>query len=397
LIHDYSGHAFTIQLARWLAQQGMEAHYWYSRDIGSPKGDLQLHPGDPPTLSIKAVGGDGAVEKYAPLRRLKQELVYANALAAQARELAPTVTLSNAPPHIQASLRKAVQERGQFMLWMQDIYSLALHHLLARKSPLLAGLVKRLAQAYENTQLRKSDAVICISDAFRAYSERAGVQQDRCLVIENWAALEDLPALPKDNAWSRAHGLEDKFVFLFSGTLGLKHDPEVFVLLAQSLRGMPQAVCVVVSEGAGRDFLDKRKQVLDLPNLHLYDYQEHNVFPQILASGDVLIAILEPFASELSVPSKVLAYLCAGRPLLAAIPESNHSAQLVHLSGGGLLVPPGDNELFLSAAYSLMRDSSARQRYGKAAREFAESSFDVDRIGQRFLSAFEGLSLAAKK
>jgi colanic acid biosynthesis glycosyl transferase WcaI len=378
-----------MQLARWLAQQGIQTHYWYSRDIGSPKGDLQLQPRDPSNLSIKAIGGNGEVKKYAPIMRLKQELIYANALAAQTRALAPTVALSNAPPHIQATLRQAVQERGRFVLWMQDIYSLALHHLLARKSPLLANLVMPLARGYENAQLRKSDAVVCISEDFRTYCERFGVRRDRSVVIENWAALEDLPALSKDNAWSCAQGLEDKFVFLFSGTLGLKHDPEIFVLLAQSLREVPQAVCVVVSEGAGRDFLEMRKQALNLSNLRLYDYQKHGDFPQLLASGDVLVAILEPFASQLSAPSKVLAYFCAGRPLLAAIPESNHSAQLIHVSGGGLLVSPGDNESFLRAAHTLMKDGPARQRYGQAARNFAEKTFDMDRIGRRFLSTFE--------
>ena len=397
MIHDYSGHAFTIQLARWLARQGLETHYWYSQDIGSPKGTLQLQTGDPPTLSIKAIGGGGEVMKYAPLMRLKQELGYARAVGHQARELAPTVTLSNAPPHIQARLRKSVQKHGQFVLWMQDIYSLALHHLLMRKSSLLAAIVMPLARGYENAQLRKSNAVVCISEEFRTYCERFGVRLDRCLVIENWAALEDLPVLSKDNSWSRAQELADKFVFLFSGTLGLKHNPEIVVSLAQSLRDIPHAACVVVSQGAGRDFLEERKQALNLSNLHLYDYQQHSDFPRLLASGDVLIAILEPFASELSVPSKVLAYFCAGRPLLAAIPPSNHSARLITVSGGGLLVPPGDRELFLHAAHGLMKDDQARQRHGQAARAFAERTFDMDRIGRRFLTAFEELSRAVKQ
>lgn len=397
LIHDYSGHAFTIQLARWLARRGVEAHYWFSRDIGSPKGTLQLQPNDPSALSIRAVDGGGEVKKYAPLMRLKQELAYAGTLAAHARELAPTVTLSNAPPHIQAKLRKAVQERGRFVFWMQDIYSLALHQLLIRNSPLLATPMMPLARNYENAELRKSDAVICIAESFRTYCERFGVGRDRCLVIENWAALEDLPVYSKDNSWSRARRLENKFVFLFSGTLGLKHNPEIFVSLAKSLRESPRAACVVVSEGAGRDFLERRKQALNLSNLYLYDYQQHHDFPKLLASGDVLIAILEPFASELSVPSKVLAYFCAGRPLLAAIPERNHAAQLIHISGGGLLVPPGDSNSFLCAAHKLMNDGLARQRYGQAARDFAEKTFDIERIGRCFLSAFDGLPPMVKK
>ena len=40
----------------------------------------------------------------------------------------------------------------------------------------------------------------------------------------------------------------------------------------------------------------------------------------MLASADVLVALLETDAGAFSVPSKVLTSLSAGRPILAAIP-----------------------------------------------------------------------------
>ena len=308
--------------------------------------------------------------------------------------MAPDISLSNAPSHLQAMLRKAVQKKGgSFILWMQDIYPLALVQLIKLKSHMLAAIVKPMLVAYDSMQMRRSDAVVCISDDFHDYSVRQGVFPDRVTIIENWAALADIPVLPKDNEWSRAHGLHDKFVFLFSGTLGLKHDPEVFVALARSLRGDPRAVCLIISQGVGRQKLERCKVELGLANLHLLDYQSHGDFPQVLAAGDVLMAILEPFASELSVPSKVLAYVCAGRPLLAAIPHANHSARIVRDSGAGVLVAPGDPQAFLEAAHGLMRDADARHAHAAAARDFAERSFDIDRIGARFLATFESVRL----
>jgi colanic acid biosynthesis glycosyl transferase WcaI len=398
LIHDYAGHAFTVQLARWLAQSGFETHYWYSSDIESPRGNLQLQPGDAATLSIRGISvGAGKVEKYIPIARLKAERAYGRTIAEQTRALAPTIVLSNAPPHIQAKLRKAAQRSGVFVWWMQDIYSLALRHLLAKKSPLAAAIGGSLSQAYEHAELRKSDAVVCISEAFRDYCAAHGVRPARCTVIGNWAALDEIPVLPKDNDWSRGQGLHDKFVFLFSGTLGLKHNPEVFIRLCESLRDTPQAVCVVVSEGTGREWLEDQKKALGLSNLLLYGYQPHTQFPQVLASGDVLMAILEPFASELSVPSKVLAYFCAGRPLLVSIPASNHSARLVTETESGVLVPPGDHDAFLRAAHALMVDDAGRHRHATAALAFAQRAFHMDRIGAEFLAAFAGARHAAEK
>lgn len=388
LIHDYSGHAFTVQLARWLAGQGLEVHYWYSAAFESPHGNLHRLPNDAPTFHIRGLG-EGTLNKYSPLKRIAQEKAYGRAIEAEVARLAPDVTLANAPPQIQASLRRATQAGGgRFLWWLQDIYCLALRELLRKKSNLVAALMGPFFLAYELKQLRASDTVVCITEDFRSWCEAHGVARERCVVIENWAPLPDIPVLLKNNDWSRRHGLADKFVFLFSGTLGLKHNPEVFVDLAQSLSDTPDAACVVVSQGAGRRLLEQRKTELGLQNLHLFDFQPHEDFPQVLATGDVLMAILEPFASELSAPSKVLAYMCADRALLTAIPAANRSARLVEQSGAGVVVPPVDNAAFIAAARQLMVDAAARTRHAAAGRAFAEDRFNIDRIGAHFLAVF---------
>ena len=59
-------------------------------------------------------------------------------------------------------------------------------------------------------------------------------------------------------------GLTGHPVVLYSGTLGLKHDPSILALIAAQLRvSHPDASVVVVSEGKGRDWLEdwKREQL----------------------------------------------------------------------------------------------------------------------------------------
>ena len=66
---------------------------------------------------------------------------------------------------------------------------------------------------------------------------------------------------------------------------------------------------VVVSEGRGADWL--AEQGRNEPALRLLPYQPYDRLPEVLASADVLIAVLEPEAGAFSVPSKILTYLCA--------------------------------------------------------------------------------------
>ena len=127
-------------------------------------------------------------------------------------------------------------------------------------------------------------------------------------------------------------------MFLYSGTLGLKHRPELLYELAAQHAG--DADVVVISEGMGEARLRELLAARPLPNLRVLPFQPFEQFPDLLGSADALVALLEPSAGTFSVPSKVLSYLCAGRPILAAIPPENLAARTIERSGSGLVVPP---------------------------------------------------------
>jgi glycosyltransferase involved in cell wall biosynthesis len=149
---------------------------------------------------------------------------------------------------------------------------------------------------------------------------------------------------------------------------------------------------VVASEGAGADWLAEHGS--HEPALRLLPYQPHERLPEMLASADVLVALLEPAAGAFSVPSKVLTYLCAARPLLVSLPPDNLAARVVARSGGGVAVPPGDLGTFLAAAKSLYDDPERRAVLGRRARAYAETAFDVDAVASHFEAVFERVRLA---
>jgi len=114
----------------------------------------------------------------------------------------------------------------------------------------------------------------------------------------------------------------------------------------------------------------------------------------MLASADVLLVVLESNASRYSVPSKVLNYLCAGRPVLALLPADNAVAHMVEAAEAGIVVAPGDADAASAALDSLLASSVARAAMGTAARRFAERTFDVTRVGERFESLLSDINNA---
>jgi colanic acid biosynthesis glycosyl transferase WcaI len=384
LVHDYSGHAFPIQLSRALAARGHNVRHVYSASFQTPKGALAPRADDPPGFAFQPLTLDRPFAKYDFVRRALQERAYGKLLVRAILEDPPDVVIcGNAPLDPQAmALAACRKHRLPFVYWQQDIYGIAIDRILRRKFPGVGAVIGARYLRLERKLLRDSDHVVTISDDFRPILEGWGVEPRRISVIENWAPLDDLPQRPRDNAWAREHGLVGKRVFLYSGTLGLKHNPGLLLALAKRFADRPDMRMVVVSEGLGADWLRERRA--EAPNLVLLPYQPFERLAEVVASADVLVAILEPDAGVFSVPSKVLTYFCAGKPVLAAIPLANLASRLIARTGAGQVVAPDDERGFLAAAESLASDETARVRAGHAARSYAERSFDIAAIADRF-------------
>ena len=111
------------------------------------------------------------------------------------------------------------------------------------------------------------------------------------------------------------------------------------------------------------------------------------------AAAEILVAVLTEDASQFSVPSKVLTYLCAGRPILAAIPNENLAARIILSEGVGSIVSPDEPDSFVAAAEALLADAPKRMSTAAAARDYARRNFDISRIAARFESVINDIVL----
>ncbi len=382
VVHDYVGHPFPAQLARSLAGRGHDVLHLQVSSFVTGKGRVEREPDDPPSLAFEHVDLGGAFVKYDLRRRLAHERRIGKELTRLVRGFRPDVVLSNAPLFVQAALQHACRSLGcGFVFWQQDVMSAAAGRVLGRRAPALGAAAQAAMGALERRVLRRSDAVVVISEDFLPLLRRWGVADSRIEVIENWAPLEELPVLPRENAWAAEHDLDGRAVFLYSGTLGFKHDPSLLLELARWARGR-DALVVVVSEGPGANWLAEHGR--DDPGLRLLPYQPYERLAEVHASADILVALLEPEAGAYSVPSKVLTYLCAARPLLVSVPKDNLAARVVERSGGGVVVPPGDAQALVAAAGKLLDDDDLRAELGRRGRAYAEAAFDLDEICGRF-------------
>lgn len=385
-LHDYAGHPFQAELSRALARRGATVtHAFFADDIG-PKGDLARRADDPSSLSFSPLSLGEPYSKESFVRRRFQDLRYGALAAAEIERLRPDVVLSgNTPTEAQTAIQRAARKVGaRFVFWCQDFYSIAVNRILAKRLPVAGHAVGLYYTALERRQMRDADAIVLITEDFAPQALAWGVAKERLHVIPNWGAIEQIPRLSKDNAWARAHGVADKFVFLYSGTIGLKHNPALLTALAKRYRARDDVRIIVAASGTGVAHLEAEKAAHGLDNLLLPGLQPFERFPEMLASADVLTAVIERDAGAFSVPSKVLSYFCAGRAILLAAPPENLASKNVERTRSGVVVAPEAEADWLAAADALMSDADRRVAMGDAGRAYAETNFEIGRVADRF-------------
>ena len=383
LLSDYSGHPFQVQLARELARRGHEVRHLHFAGFQTPKGNLSRCPSDPDTFTIRHVNTKSTFQKGTFAKRRAQEIEVGHAMAAELRRFAPDVVVSsNAPLDTQRIFQRAAQQSGAaFVYWLQDIYSEAIARVVPRKLPIVGHAVAAFYRWLEFRMLRASDRVVAITADFVPALVAKGVSANRITVVENWAPLDELPLFPRDNAWAADHMSGQSVRFVYSGTLGYKHDPSLLLSVAQRL---PQVHVHVFSEGEAADALAKDAEKKKVANLTVHPWVPFADLPKMLSGADVFLAIIEAEAGAYSVPSKILTYLAVGRPILASVPYENLSSRLLIQNEAGLVATPSDRADFLASAVKLAGDAQLREQMGENARNYAKRTFDISFIADRF-------------
>ena len=384
LVHDYAGHPFQAQLSRSLSHRGHDVVHSYCAAYASGKGRLEALPGE--TLRFEPIGVDFRIAKMDFGRRLIQEVRLGFELVRLIRRERPDVVMvANVPiPTLSVMAVALILLRIPWVLWHQDVQAVAIRSFAGEK---LSGAFRLVADAIEVAErwcARRAKAIVVISEGFLGVHEDWGTRA-KTTVIPNWAPLDEIVPVDRDNAWAAEHGLSPGARIVYSGTLGLKHNPTLLPQLVARVRERGvEAQLVIVNEGPAEQILREEAARLGV-DLVLLPFQRYERLSEVLGSATVLVVLLEKDAGVFSVPSKTLSYLCAGRPVLGMMPSENLAAALVS-QVDGCVVSPDASALDDAAAYvvDVAKDEERAATLGKAAREFAEREFGLEPITDRF-------------
>lgn len=287
----------------------------------------------------------------------------------------------------------AAKLRGvRVVLNVQDI-----HPDLSIESGILRNRAAiRFAQGLEKWVYRTSDAIVVIGDGFLENLLDKGVPREKLSVIPNWVDTDFLKPFPKDNPVSRKHGLHDRFVVMYSGTISISSNRALERILesAVAMKERKDVVFVIVGEGMKKGELQRRAGELGADNVRFLPFQPYEDLPRLLASSDALLVPLDKEKSQMSVPSKLYNFLAAGRPVLGLAPPDSEVAALIRVNRCGEVVAPDDIPGIREAVLRLMGDAGARREMAANARRFVVDNFARKMIMDRYEALLKSVSEA---
>ncbi len=187
-------------------------------------------------------------------------------------------------------------------------------------------------------------------------------------------------------------GLGRGFSIMFAGNIGTAQAVEVIVEAATLLKEYADIQFFVLGEGSRREWMLQETKTRNLGNLHLPGRFPIETMPAFMQKASVLLVTLtDQEIFRLTIPSKIQAYLAAGRPILACI--NGEGAKLVELSGAGLTVPAENAEALAEAILQLYRmPAQERDDLGVKGRLYYAQHFSHDMLVDQLIDHFKSVS-----
>jgi len=380
VVLDYAGHIPQADLARNLAKLGHPVRHMYCSDYVSGRGAVEREAGDPKDLEFLDISIKKDFNRYNPIERIKHEFAISDVFWAKIQEFNPDHTIfSNVPLIAMSRLAKRMQRTHRpYLFWWQDVYSIAMGNAFKKFGPLSRPIRQSLISLEKNI-LKSAQSVVAISPNFEPIYRSWKQDIKKFSMYPNWTPITLFPNQKPSN--EHPH----KKLAVYAGTLGLKHRPELLLHLADDpeFKKIGGEV-VVVSQGYGRELLEKPENKRE--NIDLKDFLPIPELAQLFSDASVLLAVLEPEASTFSVPSKIMSYLSAGKPIVASIDPRNASAAILNATGAGFVVSPDSSaDDFSGAVIKVISNEQLQISMCEASTNYSRENFDGAKAATFFM------------
>jgi colanic acid biosynthesis glycosyl transferase WcaI len=245
----------------------------------------------------------------------------------------------------------------------------------------------RAAGALERFVYRQSRGIGVICEGMRRNLLAKGVPPDKVVTLPNYIDVGPHRLVPTDEGIRSRFGIDSRqFLVMYSGSVAGKQGLHTFVEAAAHLEQDDDITCCLIGAGAFLPELKLRAADLSLPRFQFIPLQPRENLTSQLAAADVLVITQRKAVRDMVFPGKLLYYMAAGRPVLAAVTEDSETGRFILERRVGMVVPPEEPRCLADAIRWMRAHPQEIAEWGRNGRLVVETEFDrtvvLDRISK---------------
>lgn len=259
-------------------------------------------------------------------------------------------------------------------------------------------LITGAMMLFDKLSCRCSNLIITVgSDLVETVEKRFhGKKVPKTVMINNLINEKEIYPLPENDegvlAFKRAYGLENKYVIMYSGNIGLYYDLEMLIRVLKRFRKGYNSACVYeegpktkdgrevvfafVGGGSVLDKLVQYSQKHRFENIIFIPYQKKEDLNYSLNAGDVHWCVNAKGIKGVSCPSKAYGIMAAGKAILGVLENGTEIRGLIEKCNCGRCCEPEDYEQVADCIcwYIDHADSTEVKQMGMNGRSYLEAN-----------------------
>lgn len=253
------------------------------------------------------------------------------------------------------------------------------------------GLICRYFRKKERSMYLISDYIGCMSQKNVDYLRRHHKELDQAHVEVCPNCMEPLPvsriSQQDKAALKQKYKIPlRKYIFLYGGNLGRPQGLDFFLHVIRKCMD-PDIFFLIIGDGTEYGRVHKAVQNMDPEKVRLIRMLPEEEYRRLTQISDAGLIFLNPCFTVPNIPSRILSYMQASLPVLAATDESTDLKTIIRQAEMGYWCRSGDTRTFLSLIQRL-KDAALRERLGKNGRVYLENHYHVKYAYRTIISHF---------
>lgn len=277
----------------------------------------------------------------------------------------------------------AWRKKAHLAYWVQDIWpdSLAVTGFVTNRL-VLAAVRQIMRLVYW-----RADTILVQSEAFKTpMAQSADIR--KIAYLPNPAQF---PPPHEDALPPHLSKLFDGcFPVVFAGNLGRVQSLDTILDAARHLKNRSHVRIIIA--GTGSEAAKVQMQAINdgLTNIVFTGQIARPMMPALFRrAGALLVTLKNDPSMSMVIPSKVQAYMQAGKPLTGAL--NGEGARIIRESQSGVVVAAGDGKGLAEAILTLYAmPVTQRDLIGQAGKRYFEANFEITGVARRLVAIIEG-------